>query len=348
MTRLDGAVRPIGIQSIELSDEAEGAYLTYLEKILRGARLNLYYPDARRLQSHLSCMHPAVHRGLYPGVQINQAAGLPTYREWTRVQTDVQIAADQLQKLGARATLVQKAASSSDPIHQKLLTKYDYYHDIQHRALAPLGDMQVALRRVEPERNTAFFHVVLDKLDASGLFVRYVIDLAQTAGAWNKRVVRLDEENAEHTEQFKSLIYKFTALDSEFTFAKLAALGGLSVERVARGSIGPIYWNAAQAPAALQPVFAQAQADGVENAFIAVFSLDMIADDIAEERDNDPLGDSMAAAMPADVQETLARARQSFGVRTFRDAKFVVPRAMIPAMQAFCAAQQTTNIIYGV
>ncbi len=330
------------IKSTLLEGEAEAEYVERLYRILRGARLNLYYPDSRKLQTHVRCMSPRVHRGLYPGVQINLESGLPTYREWTRVQTDVGIASEQLQKLGSRRELERKARHSDDEIHQKLLRKHNYYSDIEGKELSPLGNMDVALRRVEHEKNTAYFHVVLDKLDASGLFVRYSIDVAQTSGAWNKQVVRLDEETAEHTEEFESLIYKFTSLDSEFTFAKLAGLGGLSVERVAKGTVGPIYLAREQAPEALSELF-----EG-DDAFVAMFALDMVASDIAEDRDNDPLDVAMTEQMSSDVAQTFQTARERFGVRTFRDRKFVVPRRMVGALRAFCESHGTKNIVYGI
>ncbi|MFP4600644.1 MAG: hypothetical protein ACLFVJ_20480 [Persicimonas sp.] len=331
------------IKTTRLEGEAEGAYVERLYRVLRRARLNLYYPDSRRMQTHVRCMSPKIHRGLYDGVEMNVESGLPSYREWTRVQTDVAIAGEQLQKLGSRRQLEKKARDSGKDIHQKLLIKHQYYSDIEGKELAPLGAMDVALRRVEQENNTAYFHIVLDKLDASGLFVRYAIDLAQTSGAWNKKVVRLDDETAEHTEQFQSLIYKFTSLDSEFTFAKLAGLGGLHVERVAKGTVGPIYFAKEQAPAALHGLF-----EGHDDPFVAMFALDMVAGDIDADRDNDPLGGSMTDKMPADARQACLEARQRFDVRTFRDRKFVVPRAMVGAVRQFCEERGTKNIVYGV
>jgi hypothetical protein len=336
-------LRGSAVRATELTGEAEAEYVQRLYRILRAARLNTHYPDARKMQAHVRCMSPRVHRGLYDGVQVNLDSGLPTYREWTRVQTDVGIAGEQLAKLGPRSKLEQTARDSGRDIHQKLLAKHQYYSDIEGTELAPLGNMDVALRRVVHETNTAYFNVVLDKLDASGLFVRYAIQLSQTASVWNQQVVRLDEETAEHTEGFQSLIYKFTSLDSAFTFAKLAGLGGLEVERVAKGTVGPIYLAAEQAPEALGELF-----EGGGDRFVAMFSLDMVAGDIAESRDNDPLEDSMIAGMDAKARQTFERAHQKFDVRTFRDRKFVVPRQMIGKMRAFCEARGTKNIVYGI
>lgn len=327
-----------------LSGRAEAEYVARLRRILRSARLNLHYPEARALSSHVALMAPKIHRGLYPGLQIHQESGLPSYREWTRVKTDVDIAHEQLIKLGDRSELEKQAQQNDAEIYQKLLKKYDYYAQIKDRQLAALGDMSVALRRIDEANRTAYFRIVLDKLDASGIFVRYSIKLAQTHGAWNKKVVELDAETARHTDQFKSLIYKFTALPSDLTFVKLAALGGVRVERVVRGTVGPIFWRAEQATPELRPLFEASGAEG----FIAQFGLDMLADDIAEDRHNDPLQPPGGARVSPEVKAALERAREKFGVRIFRDRKFVVPRAMLPALREFCQARGTNNMIYGV
>ena len=210
-----------------LAGEEEAGYVRRLREILGAARLGSHYPDGTRLSEHVGVLAPEVHRGLYPGLEVDLRSGLPTYREWTRVQTDVRVAEDQLRQLGPRAELERKAGGKRGAIHEKQLAKHDYYAAIARAALAPLGEMTVALRRSEPEKRRAQFHVVLDKRDASGLFVRYSLDFAQTAEAWGRPVVLLDADDARHTEGFRSLIYQFTSYDAEFTFLRLATLGGL-------------------------------------------------------------------------------------------------------------------------
>lgn len=329
------------IPTTTLEGEAERRYVDRMLRILRAARLNLYYPDGRRLRSHIEAMHPQVHRGLYDGVEINLDSGLPSYQSWTRVQTDVEIADDQLEQLGSRSKLEHKAESSDEAIHEKLLRKHDYYSEIAQTQLTPLGEMDVQLRRVDTEENKAYFHVVLDKLDASGLFVRFSIDLAQESSAWSEQVVRLDEETAEQTEEFQSLVYRFTSLDAEFTYAKLAGLGGLDVQMVAKGTVGPIFLAREQAPERLRPVF-----DGSEGGFVATFSLDKVAGDIAETRDNDPLERMITDHLSAEARGVYEKARERFDYRAYKDRKFVVPGELVGAIRDFCSEQGTKNIVY--
>lgn len=325
-----------------LTGQAERLYTDRLVRILRAARLNLYYPDARAMGAHLQALQPDVHQGLYDGVELNLKSGLPSYKEWTRVQTDVAIAQEQLNQLGPRDALARKAEPGT--IHARQLKKHDYYKALLNRPTSSLGDMSVALRRIDPQAKRAWFHVVLDKLDASGLFVRYAIDLSQESSVWNKPVVTLSEENAQHTREFQSLIYKFTSLDAEFTWAKLRTIAGLDVERVAKGVIGPFYFAPEQAPSELGALWpAQPGQD-----FIAMFSLDMIAEDLTEDRNNDPFSRFFSEQLSEAASQVYDQARQQHNHHRFKDRKFVTTRALQPALAALCATRDTKNIIYTI
>lgn len=332
-------------QTKTLMYEGESAdrYIQVLTGALRAARLNSFYPDARAMIAHLEALGSAVHGGLYGGVEVHAGSGLPTYKEWTRVQTDVQIAEEQLRQLGDRAALAQKAAQGRDPIFAKQLIKHDYYTKLAGRALSPLGEMKVALRRVDPTLKRAWFHVVLDKLDVTGVFVRYAIDLSQQHTAWGQPVVRLDAEHARHTEAFQALIYQFTSLGAVFTWAKLTTMQGLELERVSRGTVGPIFWSEEAAPEPLRGLW-----DGAPDAFCATFAQDIIAQDIAQAQDNDPLTGLLPDAVPAEARATFDAARERAGVKHYLDRKLVVPRAKVTEAQSFCMARGTKNIVYGI
>lgn len=329
------------VPSTVLTGDAERQYIQRLLRIVRAARLNLYYPDARAVRAHIEAMGPDIHQGLYDGVEVNLKSGLPTYKTWTRVQTDVTLAQDQLRQLGARSAMARKATEGS--IYEKQLKKIDYYTTLIDRPLATLGSMDVALRRIDPETKQAWFHVVLDKLDASGLFVRYVIELSQVSEGFSKQVVTLDDETASHTEAFQSLIYQFTSLDAEFTYAKLNAISGLHVERVAKGVIGPFYFISSQAPESLRPIL-----ENNPGAFVAMCSLDMVADDIADERNNDPLESFFAERLSEEARAAYDLGRERSTYKCFKDRKFIVPRALKRPVHDFCTQRQTKNIIYTI
>lgn len=334
-----------GVQSIRgevLTGEEEQRYVRRFAAIMRAARLNDQYPDPRRLSAHVRAMGPEVHRGQYDGLEINVESGLPTYKEFTRVQTDVSIAAEQLKKLGNRQALAKKAASSSHDIHQEQLAKYDYYDDIADVRLAPLGAMDVALRRVEPAKNQAHFRILFDKLDATGIFVRYAIDLTQRASVWDTTAVQLDEDTASYTDEFKSLIYKFSSMDAEFTYTKLATLSGVDVQRVSRGTVGPIYFTRFDPPEPFDELL-----DEPED-FVAMFGIDTAALDIRQHRNNDPFGELFETEMSRKMRSTYAQAREQFGYRVYRDRKFVVSRGLEGRLSELCEEMGTKNIVYSV
>ncbi len=329
------------IPCLTLRGDAERRYVRTTLRALRRARLNLHYPDARRLGSHLGALGPEVHRGLYPGLQIDSRSGLPTYREWTRVQTDRLLAAELLARLGDERSLQAKARAAPDSIHARQLRKHGYYTALGAVRLAPLGDMDVALRRVDSSRQTAWFHVILDKLAASGHFVRVTLDLRQRAGVFARPMVTLDDDTAQHTERLRSLIYRFGSLDAELVLMELMALDDIEVERVVRGVIGPLWFAGVGAPAPLQPLLAR-HPEGV----VASFALDMAANDVASDRNNDPFMASLAGRLSADAQQGYERARGSYGYHVFRDRKFVCSPELVGPLRALCVAAGTNNIIY--
>ncbi len=327
-----------GVPTVRLGQELQGPYVDTVAEVLRTARLNAYYPDWRRLVAHLRAMTPAVHRGLYPTLLLDLRSGLPAYQEWVRVQSDAQLAPRVLADLGDRDALAAKAEKAD--IYAKQLRKWDYHKDLEGIRLAPLGDMQVRLRRVEPSERTAYFNVILDKLDVSGLFVRYTIDLAQTAEWWTRPMLTLDEETARHTEGFKSLVYRFTSLDAEFAYFKLVAVGGLKVERVFKGTVGPLYFAGRPYEDPLGRLVRNA-----DSGVVATFGLDMVAGDLEASRDNDPILDLFEASLSEQAREDYERARARLGYKVFKDRKFVVtPNFRAPVLE-FCRRAGTRNLV---
>ena len=336
------------IRSIKLREDEETAFINRLQAILRGGRLNNQYPDARRLSGHLQAMKPEVHRGIYSELEINVDSGLPTYKEWTRVQTDVSIATDQLRQLGDRKSLAKRVATSSHEIHQQQLDKYDYYDSIADTRLAPLGSMDVALRRVNSNEGKAHFYINFDKLDVSGIFVRFQIALSQQAQVWSSAAVTLDDDTASYTEEFKSMIYKFSSLDAEFTYTKLATLPGIEVERISRGTVGPIFYGdiAAKGRIDFPEPFDALVKD--EKSFVALFGMETVAYDISDNVNNDPFGGLFESELSRKMRPTYARSREQFGYKVYKDRKFVVSRGMEAKLRDICSKMNTKNIVYSL
>ncbi len=337
---MTGRPKVLRVPSITLEDAEESAYVEQAARALRRARLNNQYPDAHRAAEHLRCMGREAHGGLYPPLAIDARSGLPTYREWTRVATDRDMAAEILADLPPEAKLAERARKAGGGIYGKQLLKHHYYNVIAGRELAVLDHMEVELRRVDPRERTAHFHVVLDKLDASGLFVRTTIDLAQRDSHWDHPMLTLDQETAEHTEAFRSLIFRFASLDAELTFARLSAIDTLEVEKVVKGAVGPFFLPGVRAPETIASWFAST--DGL----VASFSLDLAARDLARDRDNDPLDDLIADRFSDEARAEYEKARRRYGYHVFKDRKFVVSASLAGAVRDLCAEHGTRNIVY--
>lgn len=320
------------IPTFALADADVDAYLKAFQAALRGARLNTHYPDGRTLARMSQALQTSVHRGLYNGLELDRRTGIPTYKEWTRAQTDIALAAKQLAAMGDRAVLEQKALAHPGSAHGRNLARYDYYEEIRDIPVVALGNMDVAVRKVDRASQVAHFHVVLDKLDASGVFIRYSIDVSQRGAEAIATVDNRDVANS--SEGFHALIYQFTSLDAEFTFVKLASMAGLTVERVIKGTIGPFFHPNMSVPDGLP----------VQNGIIATFGLDMAAVDIEDSRLNDPL----AHAVDAQTRATYERLGDRLGYHVFKDRKFVCPHESMDDVRAFCEARGTRNVVYGV
>jgi hypothetical protein len=203
--------------------------------------------------------------------------------------------------------------------------------------------MEVVLRRVDPANRTAWFHVVLDKLDGSGTFVRYGVDLGQRDSAWTRPMVTLKAETAGATEALKSLVFRFTTFDAEFAHAALSAEPGITVERVVKATVGPFVMTAP--PVGSHRELAVLVA-GRPGALIATFGTDTAAGDLAADGNNDPMGLTLLDSLTPEARKVYEEARKTHGFRTFRDRKFVVSPGLESAVTGWCRAAGTRNVVY--
>lgn len=322
--------------------EEEKAYLERSCAALAAARLNAQYPSARAAGFHLGCMGREVHRGLHGALQVDLRSGLPTYREWIRVQTDRGVAEAVLADLPDEDVLAARAHAAPLGIHGKRLLKAAYYRALLAQPLLQLDRMSVALRRVDAKRKTAYFTVVLDKLDPHGCLLRFTIELSQQDAFWRKAIVELDADFARHTEEFQSLVFRFASVDAELTFARLAEHDHVRVERVTRGCIGPLFTNAMRLPTPLEPLLSDPAA------LVATFSLDVASCELTADCDNDPLETWLGDRLSAPARSEYEQARARFGYKVFKDRKFVTSAALTSAISALCERKGTRNIVYAV
>lgn len=322
--------------------DAQGVYVRLLTTGLARARLSGFHPEPRAVASHLSAMSPDSHQGLYPTLELDPRSGLPTFKEWSRVVTDQELASSILAELPARQVLAARVTDDAAQIRTKQLRTYDYHAQLLQLIPAPLDRIVISLVRSDPERREATFSIVFDKLDVTGLLTRYTIELRQQHQAWARRLVRLTADTASHTSALRALVYRCASLDAELTLLHLAAVRGITVERVVKGTWGPVAVGGIIAPRLFPP--ALQPSDGL----VMTAGLDMAGIDLPGDRDNDPLTDLFADELSHKARDAYREGRSAYGYRVFKDRKFVVSPALRQAVTTWCAAAGTTTIVYTV
>jgi hypothetical protein len=310
-------------------DELAGARLcAFLGAALPAARANASWPDLRAAAVLLSAASPAVHGGLGPALGVELDSGLPPYPIWARLKADWRVARDELS--GMKPPPARPAAG--DPPALGALTAADArlrrrrYHDALRAAPAPrMGDLDLAVRAAE-KGGARRVHVVLDKVEASGVLVRIGVDLT---------IAKAVEPAA-----LEALLLPLTSLPVELTLVRLlTSRGVLEVERVTRGAVDLV--ACAVVPPALELL------RGVEGAGACALSFSTCARDVTPG-DNDPLFHE-APALATVAREHLGSSSQgALGHRVFRDRKFVVTPAAEAPLRALAERARKKTILYVV
>lgn len=205
-----------------LDAQAARAWLDALGQALKALRLNRQFPPWHQVAAHLGAM------GLAAELRADRASGLPIPREWLRVRTEHELAAEGLAELMAveLAALPPERAARLEARQAALRLLLD---------LEPLPTrrLEVALRHLEGER--ASWKVVVDRLDlATATLARYSLVLTGDAG----RQVSRGELELQASEGFARDLEVLATQDAALAFAVLRERG-LEVEEVVRGVIGP-------------------------------------------------------------------------------------------------------------
>ncbi len=306
-----------------LSGSACELYCDQLSGAIKAARLNQFYPDSRLTISNIDAMKPSYHFGAHENLKVDLTSGLPTYHEWTLLHADQKVAAESVYKMGTLSELEEKAANHSNAIFEKQLRKKKYYTNLLKLKPAPLGDTTSRLRG-RKEGVTSFL-VCLDKLDVNNLFLRYSIDLSQTSG---ESLILSADEVATESDSMQSLVYRFASLDARYTFITLDAMAGIKVEKVTKGTIGPVFFQGGKNIPQWLNEFVNS------HGMVASFGIEMAALDIVDNSSNDPL-------FPENSE-------QNTPFRIFRDRKFVVAKEKVSIFRELLRKEGYKSIVYGL
>ncbi|MEM6993392.1 MAG: hypothetical protein AAF721_22960 [Myxococcota bacterium] len=347
----------VALHTQALGEPQASEYLDLLGRAVRAARLSKQFPDRRSYQSTLESLSASAHRGLYDSIFVDARSGLPNMASMTRIVADRHVAIGALPRMKDQAVL--EARREDAEVFERLARKRPYYEGLASTEIAPVDEHRVLLRRHEPEHSRASFRVELTKLAANGCYLHVAIELSQTAGLWGERLVDLDAsgEVAEGTEALRGMVYRFATFDAEALFLRLHELPGVTVERVARGVIGPVLFSLSDGA-----TLAQAEAGPMQTAMhewakrgesgkatiLAGFASDVAATDVREEKSNDPLSPLMSESIAAGERARYDAARERFPFRVYKDRKFAASPGLSDVVRSICEGRGTANIIYPV
>lgn len=321
-----------------LTTGAADRYLDRVSGLLSASHLNALFPSAQRLQQYLSALHSRTHGGLYPKLRVALASGLPSPREWMRVQTDAALSKSVISSPPPPPDPMAAMRSASP---KERLLKRNYCARLLALAIAPLDTISVELRQLDMERGALHVRIVADTVYDSGLLARYTVELSEVAPVGERR--RLLAYAADEIRISPRLSEQLTAICSmtaEQGFIALSALPGIKVKRVIKGIVGPFYLAELPKALPLSPLLTNPR-----GAF-ATFALDSATCDRASDIDHDPLSHLLLKRTATPATPTLGHSRQRLPYRVCRDRKFVTDPATQPALENLCRSTRTPNLIY--
>jgi len=355
-------VTVVALHTQALTEPEATTYLGLLGRALHAARLSSAFPDRKQLQGSLEALAEGIRRGVHGELYVDARAGLPNLAALTRVLTDKAVARESLARMGDRAALESRKGEAE--VFHRLAAKHAYYEGLGARELAPVDHHRVLLRRHDPATGTAAFRIEMTKLDATGVYLRLQIELAQVSSLWRRKVIDLDKdgETAAASDAFRSMVYRCADLDAEALFIRLHGIEGVSVERVQRGVVGPALFSlpgrgasvvrTMEAPedalgAAWHAWSVGAGAAEHERAEVLVaFATDSAAIDIREEKSNDPLAPLLSARLRAEEGARYRALRERYPFKVFKDRKFVGTPGLKAVAQTVCEGAGTKNLFY--
>ncbi len=290
--------------------DVDDAFLWRLARALTAARGNDRFPQTRSLAGLARSW--AAARALSPTSVpvpvVDADSGLPPWITWAALLAERELGRTlpSSSPVPAPAEISPTPVAAADSARARLQKREAAARLLAEAPAARLLDVDVVVRRVEASRS--LLTMVLDRADASGLFVRITVDawvpLNATVGG---RELVVDDDRARASAGLQDLLSLASHLPAPALLVRAATLPGVVVERLVRGVVGPCShsWGG------------PALGDESSDAFALVLSSEELSPDIAATSDNDVFAtDDLAALVDA-----LPKSLRHF--RAFRDAKAV-------------------------
>jgi hypothetical protein len=293
-------------------------------RLLDAARGNDRFIKVRALRHLWSAWQRAVSLSpeTVPSPVVDEHTGLPPWSTWAEVMAE--------QRLGATLPPadIDEAGLVGDGARARLRRREAAARLLAAVPPLPLESGRVEVRRLEGRR--AFVTLTLDRIGATGLFVRVGADVSVVVDGAARSIV-VEDDRARVTAPLVAVLERSAALPAPALAVQLAASGvDVVVERVTRGVVGPM--SVAARGRGLQDL---AGADGG----VLVMSFEELHAEVAENADNDVFaGDDLQTlwqALPPSLR----------GLKVFRDARVVATPTAAERVRALAARRGTKTVV---
>lgn len=328
---------------IVMSDSEADDFLTILRKLIRGGKLNQFFPSPNTMDNLYRLMAPAGNLGIDPQIRLNPRCGLPSEPDIGRVLADK----DACQRFLARNDNPE-VMGRTDEASFKLHRRIRYLRDINQSELPRRFNLDLKLRRIDAATRTASFYSVFERYDpGEGVFTRYTVTLRHQDQRWSRnQQIELKGDDLRVTENFRNVISRYSSDEAEFAFILLADVPGIQVEEVVRCRIGPLWFKEAETvPDEVRDLLIRHPGN-----FILNFPLERVVVNQTAKEDlmADPFSRFYRDGLSGEAREMALAKAEALGYRIFKERKFCVTKAIAAPFQELLKKRNARCIVYTI
>jgi len=292
-----------------------------VRRLVQAGRLNRFFPDPAGQDALLRFLAPSARPGPYPGLEVNLRTGLPAEPAVGRVLSERELARKFLEGLDLVAL---RGKASPSEAERRLLEQAAFHEELLRADLPRLSRLDLALRRIESQRQRAFFTTIFERLDPSEeLFVRYTVQLYQRNGRWARNLVELQGDDLAATGPFRNVISRYHADEAEFAFILLSELSAITVEEVVRCRVGPLWFEGVEMPPEVAGLLQEHP-----GSFVLHLPTERAGTSVREDGNRDPFSATWREALEPQARELADRKAEALGYHVHKERKFVCTRAV--------------------
>lgn len=315
-------------------------YCKLLEGLIVGGKPNSSFPSGRSIANLIYLLRPSVNRGLSDKVRVNLGNGLPDEPDIGRVIADKEICKKILHSHDHASV-----RSRQDDASKRLQARLDYYLEVDKRDLPERFQLDLKLKRVNEQENTADFIAVFERFDpGEGVFTKYNIHLRHKSERWSKPKVELKGDDLRYTEEFRNVISRYSSDEAEFAFILLSNVPGITVHEVSRGRVGPVWMDGVPCPKEIEELLAKHPGNVILN-----FPFEkVVVPEVEGKEDNnrDPFSRLYRNSLDPENKEFADARASKLGYIVHKERKFCCSRAILAPLRKLCSEAGRPCIIY--